>query len=111
MELEEVLMLERYGRVIDLGVFGIANLINVLLMVIFLARARAGTRDTPMENIAGWIIVAMILPLIVAVIMNIVARRGGWMWVLPLVTVVFLIVEFILDYRLTFAVPACWYHT
>lgn len=93
-------MLERYGRVVDLGVFFIANLINVLLMVIFLARARAGTRDTPVENIAGWITVAMALPLIVAIIVNIAAKRGGWLWILPLVTVLYLIVEFILDYAL-----------
>ena len=38
-------MLERYERVVDLGVFGIANLINLLLVVIFLTRARTGTRD------------------------------------------------------------------
>ncbi len=93
-------MLERYERVVDLGVFGIANLINVLLVVIFLARARAGTRDTLVENIAGWITVAMALPLIAAIIVNIAAKRGAWLWILPLVTVIFLIVEFILDYAL-----------
>ena len=93
-------MLERYERVVDLGVFGIANLINVLLVVIFLTRARAGTRDTLVENIAGWITVAMALPLIAAIIVNIAAKRGAWLWILPLVTVIFLIVEFILDYAL-----------
>ena len=93
-------MLERYERVVDLGVFGIANLINLLLVVIFLARARAGTRDTLVENIAGWITVAMALPLIAAIIVNIAAKRGAWLWILPLVTVIFLIVEFILDYAL-----------
>ena len=51
----------RIVRWIDVGVFAIANLINVLLAVIFLARARSGTRDTPVENIAGWIVVAMAL--------------------------------------------------
>jgi hypothetical protein len=93
-------MLERYDRLVDLGVFGIANLINMLLVVIFLARARTGTRDTPVENIAGWIIVVMTLPLIAAIIMNIAAKRGAWLWILPLGTVVYLIVEFTLDYAL-----------
>ena len=69
-------------------------------MVIFLARAKMGTRDSLLENIAGLIIVVMILPLIAAIIVNIAAKRGAWLWVLPLVTVVFLIVEFILDYVL-----------
>jgi len=93
-------MLERYERVVDLGVFGIANLINLLLVVIFLTRARTGTRDTPVENVAGWITVAMALPLIAAIILNIAAKRGAWLWILPLVTVVYLIVEFVLDYAL-----------
>ncbi|HOU12230.1 MAG TPA: hypothetical protein PKZ84_03875 [Anaerolineae bacterium] len=93
-------MLERYKRVVDLGVFGIANLINVLLSVIFLVRAKIGTRGTPVESIAGWITVAMALPLITAIIVNIAAKRDAWLWILPLVTVVYLIVEFILDYAL-----------
>jgi hypothetical protein len=100
MEVEVTLMSERYERVVDLGVFGIANLINVLLVVIFLVRARTGTRDTPVENVAGWITVAMALPLIATIIVNIAAKRGGWLWILPLVTVIYLIVEFVLDYAL-----------
>ena len=87
-------------RVVDLGVFGIANLINVLLVVIFLARAGTGTRDTRAENIAGWVIVTMIFPLTVALIVNAIGKRGGWLWILPLITVAFLIVEFVLDYAL-----------
>lgn len=90
----------RAFRLVDLGVFVVANVINLLLVVIFLARAGAMTRETPVERIAGLVVVAMALPLAAAVVANALARRGGWFWGLPLVTLVYLIVEFVLDYAL-----------
>jgi hypothetical protein len=91
---------DRTIRVVDLGVFIIANVINLLLVVIFLSRARAMTRDNLVEHIAGLTTVAMALPLAAATVANLIARRNGWLWALPLVTVVYLVVEFVLDYVL-----------
>jgi hypothetical protein len=94
-------MLDRHVlRAVDLGVFVIANSINLLLVVIFVARAQAGTRETRVEHAAGLVVVAMALPLAVAVAVNVIAKREWWFWALPLVTVAYLIVEFVLDYAL-----------
>jgi hypothetical protein len=84
-------------RAVDIGVFVIANVINLVLVAIFLARTR---RKARVEHALGWITVAAAIPLAMAVGINVLAGRPGWYWALPLVTVVFLAVEFLLDYVL-----------
>lgn len=100
MTRSEVTMSERSMHTLDLGVVIVANLINLLLTVIFLARVKALTRATPVERIAGLATVALALPLAAVVIINAIAKRGGWLWGLPLITIAYLSVEFILDYAL-----------
>ena len=69
-------MLDRHVlRMVDLGVFVIANIINLLLVVMFVARTRAMTRETRVEHVIGLVIVAMALPLAAAVVVNVVGRR------------------------------------
>ena len=82
----------------DLGVFAVANVINILLTVIFIIRTRAGTRDTQTEQVLGLFIVAMAIPLALAIAANIINKRGTWYWILPAITITFLVIEFILDY-------------
>jgi hypothetical protein len=84
-------------RAVDIGVFVIANVINLVLVAIFLARTR---RKARVEHALGWITVAAAIPLAMAVGINVLAGRPGWYWALPLVTVVFLAVELLLDYVL-----------
>jgi hypothetical protein len=84
-------------RIIDIGIFIIANVINLLLIVIFLSRPK-GLKNV--EHICGLIITSMILPVGVAIILNILGDREWWTIVLPAILVLFLAVELLLDYIL-----------
>jgi hypothetical protein len=81
--------------IVDLGVFAAANLINLLLVVMFAARGR---RNEKVERMAGLIIVVLGVPLAAASVLNALGRRAGWTWGLPLLMVVFCIVEYLVDY-------------
>lgn len=84
----------------DLAVFGAANLVNVLLAVLFYVRWRGLER---VEYVLGLIIISMIVPLCAAAASNIIARREWWSFVLPLVLVLYLLIELLLDY--VFKIP------
>jgi hypothetical protein len=83
--------------VIDIGLFVVANLINLLLIGIFLARPK-GLKKA--EHILGLFVVAMILPVGIAIILNILGKREWWTIVLPLILILFLKIEFLFDYIL-----------
>jgi hypothetical protein len=83
--------------VIDIGIFVIANLINLLLIGIFLSRPKGLKK---VEHILGLFVVAMILPVGLAIILNILGKREWWAIVLPLILILFLAVESLLDYIL-----------
>lgn len=83
-------------RKVDLAVFSLANLMNIIMLVVFLARAAGVARI----NIVGGIWVAFIIVLSTAVWLNIRGRREWWAIVLPSVLMAFLILEIILDYVL-----------
>ena len=83
--------------IIDWIVFSVANLLNLMMAAIFLAR-RHGLPHV--EHGIGWAVNALVLPLCAAVLINFGSGRDGWTWVLPLLTIVFIMVEFILDYAL-----------
>jgi hypothetical protein len=84
-------------RIIDLAVFVIANLINLLITAMFLARAR---KLPQAGNVIGLVVVAMAIPLAAAVVMNLLSKRNWPFWILPLMTIAYCILEFILDYIL-----------
>jgi hypothetical protein len=84
-------------RFVDIGIFIIANLINLLLVSIFLSRPK-GLRK--IERILGLMVVAMIFPVGLAIILNIIGKRGEWMIILPTVLILFLAAELLLDYIL-----------
>jgi hypothetical protein len=90
----------KFMHAIDLGVVIIANLINLLLVVMFLARAAAGTRENPVERGVSLVILAMAIPLAGALVINLLAKRGAWYAILPAMTIAFLALELILDYVL-----------
>ena len=83
--------------VIDIGIFAVANLINLFLIGIFLSRPKGLKK---VEHILGLFVVAMILPVGVALILNILGKREWWAIVLPLILIIFLSVELLLDYIL-----------
>lgn len=84
-------------RAVDLGVFAAANAINLLLVVMFAARGR---RNEKVEKVTGLVIVAMAAPLAAAAVLNALGHRADWTWGLPLVMVVFCVVEYLVDYAL-----------
>jgi polyferredoxin len=84
-------------RVVDLGVFAAANLINLLLTVMFVARGR---RNRKVESSTGLAVVALAVPLAAAAVLNALGRRAWWTWALPLLMVAFCVVEYLLDYAL-----------
>ena len=84
-------------KTIDVGIFIIANVVNLLLIGIFLSRVK---RVVNVEFVLGIVVVAMALPLIGAVIVNILSRREWWTIVLLLPMILYCIVELVLDYVL-----------
>ena len=84
-------------KTIDVGIFIIANVVNLLLIGIFLSRVK---RVVNVEFVLGIVVVAMALPLIGAVLVNILSRREWWTIVLLLPMILYCIVELVLDYVL-----------
>jgi hypothetical protein len=84
---------------LDLVVVIIANLLNLILSLIFLNRVFG---RTAWEHGLGYATLIMALPLTIIAIANLVGRRSWAFWVLPLVMVAYLTVEFALDYWLKF---------
>ena len=92
---QEVAMNKRASyRSIDLVVVAVANLVNVIMVVVFLLRSMMVER----LQVGGFIWAAFILVLAAVVVLNIRAKREWWAIVLPLLLAVFLIVEVALDY-------------
>ncbi len=85
------------AQVIDLAVIITANLANLLLAGMFLARAVGQTRYA---RILGTGVVVLAVPLAVAVALNALNGREWWTIVLPGLLVVYCATEFILDYLL-----------
>lgn len=81
----------------DFLLFLIANAVNLLVTGVFLARARGFERT---EYILGLAVVALALPVITIVVLNIMHQRDWWMIVLPLPLILYCLVELLLDYIL-----------
>jgi hypothetical protein len=86
-------------RAIDLIVFFIANLTNLLLAVMFLFRARRRPKD---GNAFGWAAVLLGIPLLALAVLNALEGRPWWTFVLPGLLALYDAVEFVLDHLLKF---------
>ena len=82
---------------IDLIVFIIANLINLLISVLFVCRRKELVKT---EYWLGLIVVFMALPIIIIILMNWFNQREWWTYVLPLPMVLYAIIELLFDYLL-----------
>jgi hypothetical protein len=82
---------------LDLVVVVIANLLNLILSLIFLNRVFGRAQ---WEQLLGYGTVVMAIPLVVIAVVNLAGGRGWAFWVLPLVMVIYLVIEFLLDYVL-----------
>lgn len=83
-------------RKVDFAVFTLANLMNIIMVIIFLSRTAGATRS----NIVGAIWVGFIVVLSIVVVLNVRGRREWWATALPSLLIAFLILELILDYIL-----------
>lgn len=86
-------------RLVDLSVFIIANLTNLLLTIMFLFRARGRSQ---VGSVFGWVSVALGIPLIPVIILNALGVRPWWTIVLPALMVAYDAAEFLLDFVLKF---------
>ena len=84
-------------KTVDAVLFVIANLVNLLMIGIFLSRPFGMKR---LERTLGWVQIALAIPVTVCVVVNAAAGRGMWFFLLPSLLVVFLLVELVFDYIL-----------
>lgn len=92
------------SRAVDLVVVSLANLVNIIMVFIFLLRIQ-GVQHLP---IFGWIWFAFVVLLGGAVVLNVRAKRTWWFIVLPLLLALFLILELALDYVLQIDFRGTW---
>jgi hypothetical protein len=85
-------------RSVDLYIIAIANLFNLIMVVIFYLR----TRNVNHPLVFGYVWTGLIIVLVTATILNIRSKRSWWTTALPLIFAVFLVVELILDYILQY---------
>jgi hypothetical protein len=86
-------------KTIDLIIFVIANLTNLLLAVMFLFRARGRPK---VGNAFGWAAVLLGVPLLAMTVLNGLEGRPWWTFILPGSLVLYDAVEFVLDHLLKF---------
>ncbi len=86
-------------KIIDLSIFIIANLTNLLLAAMFLFRARGRSKT---GSAFGWGAVVLGIPLLAAAALNVLGGRPWWTYALPGLLVLYDLVEFVLDYLLKF---------
>ena len=84
-------------RLIDLTVFVMANLANLLLVGIFMARVKQFSR---LEYFLGICFIALVIPAAVAMFHNLTAKREWYTVVFPLLFILFGLLELWFDYIL-----------
>jgi hypothetical protein len=84
-------------QIIDWTLFAVANLVNILMIGIFLSRPKGLKR---VEKVLGIIVVALGIPATISALLNLVGKREWWNIILPFLLVMFLTVELVLDYIL-----------
>ena len=83
-------------RKVDFAVFTLANLMNIIMVIIFVSRVSG----VPRSSIIGAIWVGFIVVLSIVVVLNVRGRREWWTIALPSLMIAFLVLELILDYFL-----------
>jgi hypothetical protein len=81
--------------VVDVAIFVIANLVSLLIAGLFLCRPRGLDR---LERALGLASVSLALPAAAGAVLNALGGRPWWTVALPLLLVVYLVVELFLDY-------------
>jgi hypothetical protein len=80
---------------VDYSLFVVAILANLLMIGVFVAKARRLAR---LQYALGVALEVLALPLVVAIVLNALWQREWWTVALPLAMIAFLAVEFLFDY-------------
>jgi hypothetical protein len=79
---------------LDLTVFFIINIANIIISVIFISRVKR----PHFEHILGIFYIFLGIPTLTIAILNIIFQREWWFWIFPSLFVIFIIFELIIDY-------------
>lgn len=81
--------------VVDLIVFLAANIYNLLMIVVFLARVRGWKQ---IEQSAGLVTVLLGIPFALAAVFNAIGHRDVWLVILPIPIFLHCVIELFVDY-------------
>ena len=80
--------------VLDLIIFFVINLANIIISVIFISRVKR----PELEHILGIFFILTGIPTLIILIINIFYQRDLWFWLFPLLYLIFISYEIIVDY-------------
>lgn len=89
----------------DLVLVVSANLVNVLLAALFVARGRGALAA---EHWLGLATVVLAAPVACGIVGNVLQARGAWMVILPVCLLAYLLLELMLDYWLGVDFRSTW---
>jgi len=93
------------SRTVDVAVVGVANAINLLMAGLFLARAAGHAR---LETVLGAAVIAMAVPALGALYLNVSHAREWWTVALLVPVVAFCVIELVLDFMLQLPFRTTW---
>jgi hypothetical protein len=79
---------------LDLTLFFIINSANIIISTIFILRVK----KPGFEHILGILYVVLGIPTLIIAIINILFLREWWFWIFPLLFLIFIVFELIIDY-------------
>lgn len=79
---------------LDLTLFFIINSANIIISAIFIIRVK----KPGFEHILGIFYLALGIPTLIIAIINILFQREWWFWIFPLLFLIFIVFELIIDY-------------
>ena len=79
---------------LDLTLFFIINSANIIISAIFILRVKRPR----FEHILGILYMVLGIPTLIIAIINIFFQREWWFWIFPLLFLIFIVFEFIIDY-------------
>ncbi len=80
--------------VLDLIIFFVINLANIIISIIFISRVKR----PELEYILGIFFISTGIPTLIILIINIFYQRDWWFWLFPLLYLIFISYEIIVDY-------------
>ena len=84
-------------EIIDFSIFIIANLINLLISILFIFRQK---KQEKIEYWLGLIVVFLALPIVAFMAINWIGNRDWWTFILLLPMVLYAVIELLFDYIL-----------